>query len=247
MPLETLKYRGKMPLETLKSWSYSTYTQWMACPLSIFFDKIKRIRIVEPLSPVLEKGKRVHDAAEHYIGDKGRAPKLIDELKSVKDRLATFRRAGALVEQEWAFTKEWMVTRWNDWTGAWLRMKIDVLAVDKGPSPLIQITDWKTGRIHDEHRHQRSLYALGALQLVESGVLAKGDKTAKLAVEHLYTDTTQSALERYTMKDLKPLKAEWLQRTKQMMSATKFPPHVGRHCQWCRFRKSAGGPCPEKQ
>jgi hypothetical protein len=63
----------------------------------------------------------------------------------------------------------------------------------------------------------------------------------------VYVDTGQDAVENFTMKNLPPLKREWAARIKQMMADTVYPTKTGRHCQWCRFAKSKGGPCPEKQ
>lgn len=233
------------PLATLTSWSYSVYTAYMKCPMQVMFEKVKRIRIIEPPNPAFEKGNAIHKFAENYIGGKGKAPTIIPELKSVKDRLTTYRKLKAMVEQDWAFTRGWLPTQWNNWTDCWLRIKVDVCAVTEKPQPLVQITDWKSGKIYDDHKQQRSLYALGGLRLVDLGLLAGGAKDVKVIAEHLYTDTTQSATEEYTLKDLKPLTKEWELRTKHMMSDTRYPAKTGFHCRYCKFRKSNGGPCPE--
>jgi PD-(D/E)XK nuclease superfamily len=245
-PLAGVAIRAKAePLAMLSSWSYSVYTQYMKCPLSVCFDKIKKIRIVEPPNQHFEKGDRVHKAAEDYIRGTGKAPAVIPELASVKDRLAFFRQARAQVELEWSFTREFQPTSWFG-KDAWLRVKTDV-CLDAVEPPLVHITDWKTGKVYDDHRQQRSLYALAGLQLVELGRLAGGSKDVKLTAEHLYTDTTQSATEEYGMRDLKPLKREWAARIGTMMTDTRYPPKTGFHCRYCKFRKSAGGPCPENQ
>lgn len=238
------RFTGKQPpLANLVSWSYSVYSQYLKCPLSVCFDKVKRIRMIEPPNPHFEKGDRVHKAAEMYIGSEGKAPPIIPDLKAVKDKLIFFRKARAKVELEWAFTKQYLPTSWFG-SDAWLRVKTDVCH-DTAKPPLVHITDWKTGRVYDDHKQQRSLYALAGLQLVELGQLAGGSKDVHLTAEHLYTDTTQSATEEYTMKDLKPLKNEWASRIKQMMSDTKYPAKPGFHCRYCKYRKSNQGPCSE--
>lgn len=219
------------------------YTAYMKCPMSVMFDKIKRIRIVEPPNPHFEKGDRVHKAAEKHIVTAGKVPALIPELKLVKERLSVFRKLKAKAELEWAFTKQYLPTSWFG-PEAWLRIKVDVCA--ESPA-LVQITDWKTGKVYDDHKQQRSLYALGGLQLVELGVLAGGDKATKVVAEHLYTDTGYQATEEFVMKDLKALKKEWALRIKQMMSDTRYPAKTGFHCRYCKYRKSNGGPCPEDQ
>jgi CRISPR/Cas system-associated exonuclease Cas4 (RecB family) len=235
-------------LATLTAWSYSTYSQYIKCPLSVCFEKIKKIRIQEPPNPHFEKGDRVHKAAESFILGTGKPPKLIPELAvspKVGAALAMFRKAKASVEIQWTFTKNWLPTSWFG-SDAWLRIKTDV-CLDTTAPPLVHITDWKTGKLYDDHRQQRSLYALGGLQLVELGELAGGSKDVKLIAEHLYTDTGFSSTEEFGMKDLSPLKREWMRRIKDMMSDTKYPAKTGFHCRYCKFRKSAGGPCPENQ
>lgn len=244
-PTKAPLVQAPQPLATLTSWSYSVYTSYMKCPLSVCFEKIKRIRMVEPPNPAFEKGNAIHKFAEDYISGKLKAAPILPELNSVKERLGKYRKAKAKVEQDWAFTKSFLPTQWNNWADCWLRIKVDVCHEEKQP-PLVQITDWKSGRVYEEHKQQRSLYALGGLQLVELGLLADGDKDVKVVAEHLYTDTTQSATETYSMKDLKPLKREWMSRIKQMMSDTRYPAKTGFHCRYCKFRKSNGGPCPEE-
>jgi hypothetical protein len=247
----TTTFTVPQKLATLSSWSYSVYTSWLRCPAAVCYDKIKRIKIFEPENPAFVKGNAVHKFAEDYIAGRLPAKEPIHPgLKQVQDRVTTYRKVKAMVEQDWAFTKEWVPTKWNDWTHCWLRIKVDVCAVTeatKKAPPLVHITDWKSGKVYEEHKQQRSLYALGGLQLVELGLLAGGNKDTKVVAEHLYTDTTQSATEEYSLKDLKPLKSEWLTRTKQMMADTKYEPKPGYHCRWCRFRASNGGPCEAEQ
>lgn len=249
--LTTLANAPLVKLATLTSWSYSVYTSYMKCPLAVCFEKIKRIKIFEPENPSFVKGNYVHKGAEAYIKTEGKKePKPIPELQHVTERLSFHRRAKSLLEPDWSFTKDWLLSRYNDWDNCWLRIKVDAVAVippTKKEPPLIHITDWKTGKVYDDHKQQRSIYALGALQLVELGELAEGNKDVRVIAEHLYTDTTQSATEEYTMKDFAPLKREWMTRIKQMMSDTTYRPKPGYHCRWCRFRKSNGGPCPEEQ
>jgi PD-(D/E)XK nuclease superfamily len=241
-----VKFTPTPKFATLTSWSYSVYSQYLKCPLSVCFDKIQKIRIQEPPNPHFEKGDRVHKAAETYISSTGRTPALIVELSGakVKKRLTMFRKAKAAVEIQWTFTRNWLPTSWFG-TDAWLRVKTDV-CLDTAKPPLVHITDWKTGKVYDEHKQQRSLYALGGLQLVELGQLAGGSQDVKLVAEHLYTDTGFEAAEEFGMQDLKPLKREWTARIKAMMSDTRYPAKTGFHCRYCRFRKSVGGPCPEQ-
>jgi hypothetical protein len=242
---------------TLTSWSFSVYTQYMKCPFSVCLDKIMRVRIQEPDNPHFIKGNRTHTIADTFIGGVGAKRPALEEtikcgketlkvnLTAVKDQLIDLRKKKARTEQEWAFDRQWKPTDWRDWTGAWLRIKTDVCADTKEP-PTVEIVDWKTGKPYADHKQQRSLYALGGLQLVQIGALADGNKDVKLTARHVYIDTGQSATEEFTMKNLAPLKREWLARIKIMMSDTTFKTKTGRHCGYCKYAKSKGGPCPEK-
>lgn len=234
----------KARFATLTSWSFSVYCQYLKCPFSVCLDKIMRIRIQEPPNEHLERGNRVHDAAAGYLGSKGKAPTISPELVAVKDQLVQLRVAKPRTEQEWAFDRKWQPVDWRDWNNAWLRIKTDV-CVDTVEPPTVDIVDWKTGRVHEEHKQQRTLYALGGLLLVKLGKLAGGSKDVKLTAQHVYIDTGQRATENFTMKNLDPLKREWLARTEVMMKDTQFKTKTGPHCRWCKFAKSKGGPCPE--
>lgn len=244
---------------TLTSWSFSVYTQYVRCPFSVCLEKIQRVRMVEPPNPHFAKGDCAHTLAEQCVAGKGRmpplvkripspekgAPPIVVDMSALKDRLAKLRGRKALVEQEWAFDRQWNPVDWRDWNRAWVRVKTDVCAHEPDP-PVVDIVDWKTGKVHPEHAQQRSLYAAAGLRLVQIGALAGGSKDVRLTAEHVYVDTGQTATEEFTMKDLKPLQREWAARVKGMMADTEFKTHPGRHCRWCKFARSRGGPCPEK-
>lgn len=238
---------GKRPrYNTLTSWSFSTYTNYLKCPFQVCLEKIVRTRIEEPENPAFVKGNRVHEAADAFIS--GRAParkKLEAELQPVAAKLKDLRAVKASTEQEWAFDRNWEPCDWRDWNRAWVRIKTDVCAATEEP-PHVEIIDWKTGRVHaEDHRLQRRLYATGGLQLVQAGALCGGDRAADCTAQHIYVETGQTATETFKMKELAGLKREWASRVKPMMTDTLFPAKTGHHCRWCKFRKSNGGPCPE--
>ena len=236
----------KPKYETLTSWSFSVYTQWVKCAYSVYLEKVKRIRIQEPPNPAFEKGNRVHAAADAAVrGRRSSKAELQPELIPVKTLLDKFRKLKAVTEQEWAFDRQYNVVDWRDWKRAWLRIKTDLCAVTPGKTPHVDIVDWKTGKQHPEHAQQRSLYALGGLRLVQLGALADGAKQVDLTAQHVYVESGITATEDYTMKNLPALTREWESRVKNMMSDTEYRITPGWHCRFCKFRKSAGGPCPE--
>lgn len=268
-------------IKTLTSWSYSVYTQWLKCPFSVFLDKIARIRITEPSSPMLDKGNNTHAVTQVYVQIKAKPTKmalvkaaiaLIETPDSmtgkitkadavgvtaactdilgnsqVVTRLDDLRKHKADLEGELAFDVNYQRVSWRDWHRAWLRVKCDVIKSILKPKPVVNIIDWKTGKVHDEHKQQRSLYALAGLQLVQLGHLNNGDKDTEVVAEHIYTDTGQSATETFAFSKLAALKREWAGRIKFMMADTKFPAKPGFACRYCKFGKSKGGPCEAEQ
>jgi CRISPR/Cas system-associated exonuclease Cas4 (RecB family) len=234
------------PADTLTSWSYSVYCKYIECPHRIFLEKIKRVRMPEAPNPNMARGNMVHEGAQIFVSTPAKKPKLIKELALFRDGLERLRKFKARVEQDWAFDIKWEPVAWNDWKRAWLRVKVDSCLDAAEPKPIVEIIDYKTGKVYDDHRQQRSLYGLAGLRLVQLGELAGGDKNVKLTAQHWYLDTGQTATEEFTMNDFASLKRNWLTRIKGMMSDTKFKPQTGYHCRWCPYAKSKGGPCPEK-
>jgi hypothetical protein len=232
--------------DTLKAWSHSVYAQWVKCPLSVCFEKIQRIQIAEQRSPMLDYGSEIHLAAQNYVV-MAKPPLLHKNLatRKILPILDRMRAAEAEVELKLAFTKDYKLTEWKD-DNAWLRMIVDAMR-EKAKPPEVEVVDYKTGRIYPEEHHlQRELYALGALAMVDEGQLAGGNQKTKVLVSHVYVDGGAVATEEYAPKNLPLLKKDWAQRIKPMMTDTTFPAIIGRHCGYCKFAKSKGGPCPEE-
>lgn len=260
------KPKSKYP--TLSSWSYSVYTSWKKCPWQVCMEKIQRIRIKEEKSPILDKGSATHALAESYIKSsevpdpdtwhqksldllQRESPHIDLELvsrlqkglkKDLVGRLETLRQRQASAEGELAFTRDWRLTSWFG-SSTWLRVKADV--IDASQPDTISIVDWKTGKVHSEHKDQRSLYALAGLLLVKLGELLPGSKheDVKVVGEHVYTDTGETATETFTMAQLPVLQNGWLTRIEPMMTDTEFRPNPGFACKWCKFNQKNGGPC----
>lgn len=261
---------SKGQFSTLQAWSYSVYTQWLKCPFSVCLEKIRRVRIEEPPSSILTYGDATHNVSQLYVIGNSKVtlasaakaavkarkamldkqaydPIMMNEVTNTmsaqKPLLDRLRKAKAQVELKWTFTKAYALTGW--FAGdAWLRIIVDAMRHQAKP-PEVEIIDYKTGKIYDDHKLQRKIYAMGGLQLVQLGQLAGGDKNVKVTASHVYVNGGATGTETFTMKDLEPLKREWGQRIKQMMSDTEFPVRPGPHCKWCKFAKSKGGPCKE--
>lgn len=234
----------------LTSWSFSRLKDYEKCPLACKRKHIDKIK--EPPSEAMERGIRIGGLAEQYI--KGTIARLPAELKSFEADFKVMRKQYAaatknkglpmVVEDQWAFTKEWSVTQWNDWVACWVRIKLDVgnfLEED-----LYEVTDWKTGKFRPEqnaeYMDQVELYVLAAL------LIHYDRPTLRVRARLCYLDTgDQYPLPEnqkiYTQADVKTLKAKWEKRVKKMLADTVFRPTPGNHCRWCQHSKSKGGTC----
>ncbi len=234
------------------SWSISRYRDWVQCPLKA---KLKHLdKITEPPNQAMERGGAIGRLAEQYL--KGQLAKLPDELKLFKKDFEAGRKKvkstliQTVVEDTWAMTKAWTQTVWNDWTGCYLRAKLDYAFVEK---TLLDITDWKTGKFRinniEEYIEQLELYCLLGLLLFK----AKGVKKVRASLKYLdegrtYPDPKlHEQLLEFTQADVPMLMKRWEARIKPMMADETFAPRPNNFCNWCHYRASnkenGGGQC----
>lgn len=235
-------------VKQLKSWSFSRYRDYVECPLKARFKHVDRIK--EPENDAMRRGTAIHKLAEDYI--KGKKRTLAPELKSFEGIFAMLRAQykkkinGMVVEDTWAFTKDWTETQWDDWVGCMVRIKLDC-AHHEDEETLI-VTDWKTGKFREEknaeYEEQLELYALAALLLHDHIQQVK----PRLAYTDLGIFYPLEGHERvFTRKDIPKLKALWAKRTRKMLADTVFKPTPSDQCRWCFYRANnkakGGGQC----
>lgn len=244
-------------LVQISAWSYSRFSEYAKCPALAKYKVIDKLK--EPGSPAMDKGNRTHAIAAAFTTqivpkkDKdnyqfhsdlvavAKAKKIPAELANYEDHFFKIRKAHALVEENWAFDKNWERTDWFA-KDAWCRIKVDChyLTAKKLRGGLqettVEIEDYKTGKWSDTHELQRSLYALGALLIYPDAVLVRAS--------HIYLDNPgKPEVSTFGPGNLEKLKAEWEKRTKAMLNDKTFAPKPGPHCRWCHFRKANAGPC----
>jgi len=172
----------------LKSWSYSTYNTFQKCPKQIYYKKVLK----EPEPPrkipegktedALTRGSRIHDAAELYVTE---GLELIPELHQFRIGFEAIRELQKnpdidfAVEEDWAFTSSWTPTGWRS-DDAWLRMKVDLLAIKDNEAILI---DYKTGR-----KHGNEIAHMTQAQLYQLGTFIRYPEIDHIIVEFWYTD-----------------------------------------------------------
>lgn len=225
----------------IKSWSFSRLTTYRLCPRKarfLYVDKLK-----EPGNPAGDEGTRIHKQAELYL--KKAVLKLAPELKLFAQEFeALLKDARFLrIEAELAYRADWSPTRWNDWTGAWVRIKMDCMHAKNGVAKVI---DYKTGKEKPEDLEQQDLYAIAAF-LEEPTV-------NEVHVELWYTKTGDilgtEPDKPYTRDMLPGLLKKWTKMPQKMLNDHTFEITPNKLCDWCFFGqagKAKGGPglCPK--
>lgn len=233
-------------LETLKSWSFSRYSDWKKCPL---FFKLKHLeKIPEPGNAAMARGNTIHGLAEDYL--KGKIAKLPVELKLFEEEFKELRKlykkrtAGMVVEDTWAFTNTWDRTVYNDWVGCYLRIKLDCAHITDGD--VMVVRDWKTGKFRDdkneEYVEQLELYALAAL-ILHPHIKEVRPELDYLDVGVIYPPPDKPLV--YKQSDVAALKKTWEKRVARMFNDKRHAPKANSLCKFCWYgqsKKAEGGP-----
>lgn len=230
-----------IPIKKITSWSFSRYSSYKACPAAAkykFIDKLK-----EPQNDAMARGEQIHKLAEDYT--KGSIKKLPGELKLFKDDFTALKKQPALyVEESWTFKSDWSETQWNDWNGAWLRVKMDVAYINTEHNVLVPV-DHKTGKYSDwklaEYEEQLELYSLAGLKKFPH-VEAASPRLWFLDHGIVHPDPAKEEIF-YTRDQESYLDKLWREKTYKMLNDTVFKPTPGDACRWCHFKKENGGPC----
>lgn len=231
------------------SWSWSRYYDYKQCPLKAKLNHLDKIR--EPKNAAMERGGLLHDTIRDYI--KG-VKKSIKEcgfpataVAWLNEAKKAFKKTSLrpVIEEDWAFTKDWTQTQWNDWNNCVLRVKLDAGLFEAGGEVMI-IIDWKSGKFRpeevDQYIEQLELQALAALVLYPQVTEVRPQlKYVDFGV--VYPPSGKELV--FTQDDVPKLKKLWAKRTKALLSDTTFAPRPNDKCRWCFYGQSGkakGGP-----
>jgi hypothetical protein len=238
MPIAAPKIRP------LTAWSFSRYSDFKTCKALFMYKHLMGMK--EPGNDAMQRGTDIHKMGEQFL--KGITPKLPAELSLFPDEFKQVKKEKVKsVEDTWVWTQDWkQETVFNDWAGAWVRIKIDVCYINVKENVSVPI-DLKTGKIRDERQaeymEQLELYALGAL-LKYPDTKGTSPRLWYLDAGVIYPDGSDNQPELfYAQSEVPALKKKWAARIKPMFTAKGFPPEPSHSCTWCHFRKSNGGPC----
>jgi len=229
-------------IKPLTAWSFSRYNDYRQCPAKFKYKHL--LKLPEPGSEALDRGAAIHTLAEEFI--RGQHARLPIELATFDDELKALKKlykkdpSAVIVEDNWAMTRGWERTEWNNWNLCWVRIKLDC-AVFESPTRM-RIRDWKTGKLrselHEEYLEQLSLYALAALLLYPE-LEEVCPELDYLDLGLVYPETQL----RYTRSDVSRLQATWEKRVAPMFKDKAFAPRVNDKCRFCHYRAGNQGPC----
>jgi hypothetical protein len=192
-----------------------------------------------------DRGTQIHTEAENFVRGEGDFTKHLAKFATYFDECRTlFFNNKMVIEENWGFTKDWMVTGWFD-DNIWMRMKldnfIDVATDDKtGVVVIGTATDYKSGKKFGNevaHNQQGQIYVLGSFLRYPSLEVCN--------IDFKYLDHGLETRKTYTREKAMKFFPSWDKRLKAMTSATTFPPKPNKiNCMWCPFGPNKGdGSC----
>lgn len=216
----------------IKTWSYSSLTQFETCPHQTFLAKVEKLP--QPSTPALDRGNQIHLLAENYVKGElgGDMPKELEKFKTEMLQLHDAYPEGHIhVEGEWAFDTDWRPTEYYG-KSTWNRMKLDVLVQESETSG--KVVDYKTGRkFNNEFKHaqQGQLYALGTF--------LRMPEMQYLEVEFWYLDHGEKLEKNYTRDQAMMFLPMWTSRATKLTTCTDFIPKPSKpNCRWCAFKNN---------
>lgn len=233
------KAPAKVP--TVTSWSFSRYSDYKTCPYR--FKEKHLLKKTEPPNAAMLRGAEIHTKAEHYT--KGKLKTLPPELKLFEAEFKALKKEKVkFIEEQWAFTQNWDLTQWSNWSECWVRIKLDAAYINTEHNALVVI-DHKTGtpkdEKNDEYREQLELYGLAGL-VQQPEVKVVSPRLWYLDAGEIYPNPEEEEIE-YTRADEPKLKKLWANRVKPMFNDRTFAPKPSNACRWCPFSKEKGGTC----
>lgn len=223
------------------SWSFSRWRDYLACPAKFKYKHLDKL--AEPGTAAMQRGTDIHKMAEDYTNGKIRT--LPTELKLFAPEFKKLRGEKVkTVEDSWSFRKDWTETVWNDWTGCWLRVKMDVAYTNVKHNALV-IIDHKTGKYSEwkiaEYLEQLELYGLAGL-VRNPNIDVVSPRLWFIDHGRIHPNPEEEEIE-YFRKDEPQLRKKWELKVAPMFKDTVFKPTPGDACTYCHYRKSNGGPC----
>lgn len=217
---------------TKLSHSYSSIKMYMNCPLRYYHQRVRKA-VTDPGSEATHYGERVHKQLELRLKEEAELPQETKHYEALVSAILKGVKGQLLVEQELTLNADLQPTGWFD-EDAWLRTKIDVLALDGNRAVMF---DWKTGKRKPDF-DQFELYALQ--------VFTHYPEVEHVSVGFVWLKDRALDREQYLRQDAAPLWEKLLtqiNRIEKSVETDVWPARPSGLCRFCPARHL----CPSAQ
>lgn len=218
--------------------SYSSMATFKQCPAKYKFAYIDRVEVQDlPPGPALTRGTAVHESVDDYI--LGKSEFLHPDIHAGYGQFMMGLRENNTdlrPEYKWGITWEFEKCDYKD-PRAMLHGYIDLLIVPDDPEANLPLYEWKTGgKYIKDHLNQVHMYSVAML-----AHFPERKEVDAIITWFDHKDFKQVTYPQSMMFEYRPaLRAE----VGTIADATRFPPMPSFKCQWCKFSRHNGGPCP---
>ena len=190
------------------SWSYSSLSLFQQCPKKYYHLRVEK-DYKEPETDALLYGKRLHEAAEFYIGKDTPLPPQFAFIKNTLDLLKTLGEGGEfLCEYRMGLTRDLQPCEFFD-KNVWWRGVADLVILKDDKAYLVDYKTGKSSRYADTK--QLEILALALFKHKPNIKLVKGGLLFLLANDFVKVDYEDSQQAEPWVK--------WLNETKQLEAA----------------------------
>lgn len=206
-------------------WSYSKLSLYEKCPAQAKYRYVERRP--SPKHPAAQRGTDAHQTMEDFL--LGKSKILHEVVEPFRHVLKAVKRKDPFVEFKIAVNRNWQLVPWDVSYG---RSVIDSAYIEGNR---VEIQEWKTGKMYDDHAEQRKLY------LVFAGI--QWPAAHDYHIQSYYFDLGKKKGLEMTKEELKDVRADFSARIQIMEGDDIMSPRPGHYCGWCAFSRYKGGPC----
>lgn len=230
-------------------WSFTSWATYNQCPAKYKFKYVQKCPTL-PAGPAAARGTEIHENIADFITCKFDDPEKLHPAINKEQMLPTlnaFRHhpngqrhveLPIYVNEKWEDVLRGSADRWATMIFDAVRAGGD-WRCDPGEDPheeVVSVAEWKSGKPKDEHKDQRSVYAVAAL--------ARFHYQHEVRVTTYYVEGTAPPARLVVKRSAEEkLQALWKGRIDTMRADTIRAPRPGYYCNWCDFSKAKGGPC----
>jgi CRISPR/Cas system-associated exonuclease Cas4 (RecB family) len=205
-------------------WSYSRLSTYEKCPAKFKYSYIDKIK--GPKHPAAARGTEIHESIENFLNG---GKELHEVATPYKHVFKEIRAHDPFVEEKVAFTAKWKLAPWDD---CWGRAAIDSAYIYGNR---VEVQEWKTGKMYDDHAEQRALYLLLAMVKWPAGQVYRH--------QTYYLDLGKKKSLEVTKDELIGAREDFTARVTIMASDDVLAARPGPYCGYCNFSRYKGGPC----